>query len=170
MGFDPSEYPIKILYWRARLRTAAAAEPFYEEADRILGSLNKPIHASAANLYAAWSELKPSEEANLLIDKCIEILRLGRRAGAPDLIHAEFRMLREHARRLPVADAHRYLDAAKACAERYSQFGPQKPVEPQPFLNPDRFEGMIRNHRPQIGERRWHRQHPWQSHRAWTRV
>ena len=127
MGFDSAEYRIKILLRRARLRTAAAAEPFYQEGQRIIRALDKPAHAAGATLCAAWSELKPQEEANQLIDQAVDIFRRGRRAGAPDLINAECKMLREHAGRLPPGDAQRYLDAAKACAERYSQFAPQKP-------------------------------------------
>jgi hypothetical protein len=148
MGFDRAEQQIKILRWRARLRTAARAEPFYEEGQRIIRALDKPAHSSAADLYAAWSEHKPPEAANLLIDQAVDILRQGRRAGRPDLINAECRMLREHARRLPPGDAQRYLDAAKACAERYLPLADsqQRPIEPQPFLNPDMSVGMREYH------------------------
>jgi hypothetical protein len=142
MGFDASEYRIKILRWRARLRTAAGAEPFYEEGQRIIRALNKTPHPSAADLCAAWSEHKPPEAANLLIDQAVQILRKQR--DRPNLIHTECRILREHARRLPPGDAQRWLEAAKACADRYPPLAvsPQNKLTPQPFLNPDRSEGM----------------------------
>ena len=165
MGFDRFESQMKILLRRARLRTATAAEPFYEEGGRLIRALEPPqpksVHPAlvAADLYAEWSEHKPVNLAHRLIDQAVEILhrptaarKLSDYQEAP-LIHAECRFLRAHALRLSPADARKYLDAAKACAERFAQLtvssitkSGAETARQQPFLAPERSQGMREYH------------------------
>ena len=119
---------VKVLQLRAKWRRPAAAEPFYQEADRIMRALPRQeprqwqVALDFAQTLDVWAGGKDLDEAAVLIREAVEILDRPRAGGplksfeASTLWTNQCSILRHHALRLDPQPAREYFDAAKRCA------------------------------------------------------